>query len=139
MKILFALLILAGASPAFTDTLTAARLVRPQSIIAVDDLARVDVAVPGALDGDAMIVGLEARVTLFPGRAIRPGDVGAAALIERNQPVVLVFRRGRLVITAEGRALSRGAAGERVRAMNLNSRSTISGIVSQNGSVLVSH
>jgi flagella basal body P-ring formation protein FlgA len=51
--------------------------------------------------------------------------------------VTLVFRRGPLRITAEGRALSAAAAGEPVRALNLSSRSTVSGTAMEDGSVVV--
>lgn len=131
---LFLTLIPAYAS---AETLTATRMIRPATVIAASDLTVTDVAVPGALGADTDIVGLEARVMLYPGRPIRAGDVGPAALVERNEPVQLIYRQGRLTILAEGRALSRGAAGETVRVMNLASRITVSGQVEMNGSVLV--
>jgi len=58
--------------------------------------------------------------------------------VDRNQIVPLVFKQGGLSITAEGRSLSRAAAGEIVRVMNLSSRTTVSGIVLANGSIQVS-
>ena len=124
-------------APGHADTLTATRLVRPQSIIAPADLGIIPQDVPGALRGDEDIVGLEARITLYPGRPILPDHVGPAALIERNQPVVVFFRNGGLTIAADGRALSRGAEGDVVRVMNLSSRHTVSGRVQPDGSVIV--
>ncbi|MEM9971263.1 MAG: flagella basal body P-ring formation protein FlgA, partial [Pseudomonadota bacterium] len=43
-----------------------------------------------------------------------------------------------LTIRTEGRVLDRGAVGDRVRVMNLTSRSTVSGIVAAGGTVVVS-
>ncbi len=124
--------------PAQSGTLAAARVVRPNTIISAEDIAIADKNVPGALPADAEIVGLEAKITLYPGRAILPQHVGAPALIERNQPVTVVYRQGALMISTDARALSRGAAGDIVRAMNLSSRTTVSGQVQPDGSILVS-
>lgn len=125
------------APMATADTLTTVRLVRPATVIAAEDIGRLTHAVPGALTAEEDAVGLEARVTLYPGRPIRPGDVGPAALVERNQPVLLVFARGGLTISTEGRALGRGAAGDAVRVMNMGSRTTVAGVVQTDGSVRV--
>lgn len=125
------------ALPAAADSLTATRLIRPASILQEEDILRTVESIPGAISGEVDVIGLEARVTLYPGRAIRPGDIGPPALIERNDLVTLVFRSGRLSIVTDGRALSRGASGDIVRAMNLSSRSTITGVVSPEGHVLV--
>lgn len=123
---------------ASADTMTAARLVRANTVIGPDDITLKEVSVPGALDGSAEIVGLEARRTLYPGHPIRPQDVGPAALVERNQHVVLVYRRGDLTILADARSLSRGAVGDVVKAMNLSSRATVVGRVEPDGTVAVS-
>lgn len=132
-----ALCLALAAGSGLAESLTAARLVRPQTIIAPGDLGLMTRDVPGALPGDADIVGLEARITLYPGRPILPEHVGAPALIERNQPVVVFFKNGTLTIATDGRALSRGAEGDVVRVMNLASRHTVSGKVQPDGSVVV--
>lgn len=123
---------------ALADTLTAARLVRANTVIVAADIAMSDVLIPGALGNDAQVVGLETRVTLYPGHPIRPEDVGPPALVERNQSVILVYRRGGLTILAEARSLSRGAVGEVVKAINLSSRTTVVGLVQPDGTVSVS-
>jgi len=132
------LLLLALAQPVQSGTLAAARVVRPNTIISAEDIAVAETSVPGALPQDAMIIGLEAKITLYPGRAILPQHVGEPALVERNQPVQVIYRRGLLTIATDARALSRGAAGDVVRVMNLSSRTTVSGEVQPDGSVLIS-
>jgi flagella basal body P-ring formation protein FlgA len=94
--------------------------------------------VPGAVADPAEIVGLEARVALYPGRPIRPGDVGLPAVVERNQVVPLIFQRGTLLITAEGRALDRAGPGDVIRVMNVASRTTVSARVGADGAAYVS-
>ena len=130
-------LMIALATPLLAETLTAARIVRPHAIIAPADVGVSAASVPGALTPDFDVVGLEARITLYPGRPILPDHVGPAALVERNQPVTVIFRSGGLTISADGRALSRGAEGDVVRVMNMASRSTVSGKVQPDGSIVV--
>ncbi len=132
-----ALAILMIATAAAADTLMATRVVRPNTILSPADVAISTASVPGALRGDFAVAGLEAKITLYPGRPIMPAHVGPAAVVERNQTVKLVFRQGSLTILAEARALSRGAVGETVRVMNLASRNTVFGRVQQDGSVEV--
>ena len=109
--------------------LSPARVIRAGERIGPGDLTSRKGAVPGALRDAAAVAGLEARITLFPGRPIAPGDLAPPAMVERNQIVTLRFRRGGLVIEAEGRALDRGAEGVRVRVMNLLSRVSVTGRV----------
>ena len=134
---LIALLWLACTVPVFADTLVAARMVRPNSVIMPGDIDTSQAKVPGALTSNVDVVGLAARITLYPGRPIMPAHVGPAALIERNQPVKLVFQQGGLRIETEARALARGAVGDVVRVMNLSSRTTVSGRVQEDGSIAV--
>lgn len=135
---LVSLLCLFSATASFAETLTSVRAIRPMTIISAEDLASLATDVPGAIDSKVDIIGLEARITLYPGRPIRPGDVGPPALVKRNEFVPLIYQKGGLVIMAEGRALGRAAAGEWVRVMNVSSRTTVSGRVASNGSVHVS-
>lgn len=119
------------------DTLVATRTIRAHALIGPEDIALRPVDTPGALTDPAEAVGLEARAILYPGRPVRRGDVGAPALVERNEIVTIVFARGALSIRAEGRALGRGGAGDHVRVMNLASRNTITGVVEPDGRVSV--
>ncbi|MFX0542057.1 flagellar basal body P-ring formation chaperone FlgA [Roseovarius sp. S4756] len=127
------------AAPAAADTVLAARTIRAQSLISPQDLVVKNVDVIGAISDPALIAGQEARVALYAGRPIRPGDVGPPALVERNQIISLIYDQSGLSITAEGRSLSRAGPGEMVRVMNMSSRVTVSGQVLPDGRVLVSH
>jgi flagellar basal body P-ring formation protein FlgA len=135
MRFLLALLLMAG--PVAAESLVATRTIRAQTVIGPEDLALVDAALPGAMDDPTLAVGLEARVAIYAGRPVRLQDLGAPALIERNQVVRLVYLSGGLAISAEGRALDRGAEGEMVRAMNLGSRTTVQGRVGPDGTIYV--
>lgn len=130
MRALVALFLLAG--PAAAEALVPTRTIRALSIIAPEDLARSDTASAGLTD-PAEVVGQEARVTLYAGRPIRPGDIGPPAVVERNGLVELVYATGGLSIRAEGRALARGGAGDRIRVMNLASRSIVTARLAEDG------
>ena len=136
-QVLALALVLALAAPATAETLVAARTLRPATLIGPADVVVIAEAHPGALTSAADAVGLEARVALYAGRPIRPGDVGPAAVVERNGIVTLVYHRGGLTIVTEGRALGRGAPGDAIRVMNLTSRSTVTGRVADDGTVRV--
>ena len=91
----------------------------------------------GAVAEVAAVVGQEARTTLYPGRPILSNQIGAPALVERNQLVRMHFSEGALSITTEGRTLDRAGVGELVRVMNLASRQIVTGSVLADGSIEV--
>ncbi len=130
-------LLLFLAWPAAAETVVAARTIRAQAIITPADVTVIDKSIPGTLSLAAEAVGLEARVMLYSGRPIRPGDIGPPAIIERNQIVTLIYRSGPLTIAAEARAMARAGVGDAVRVMNLASRTTVTGIVRADGTVSV--
>ena len=137
---MFRLVILLGLAlptQSWAETLVTVRTIRSQAILTPGDLTVIAKTIPGTLDNLEQAVGLETRVVLYAGRPIRPGDVGPPALIDRNQIVTLLYRRGSLLIAAEARAMGRGGVGDSLRVMNLTSRSTVTGIVQADGTVTV--
>lgn len=123
--------------PAQADSLVATRVIRAQTVITAEDVALVAADLPGALADPAAAIGQEARVAIYPGRGIRAGDLGRAAVVERNQIVSLAYRAGALTIFAEGRALDRGGPGDIIEVLNLASRSKVTGQIADDGSVSV--
>lgn len=125
------------ALPARADRVEPVRVIRPQEIIATEDvILRTGPQTVGMALNE--VIGREARVALYPGRPIRAGDIGTPAVVERNQLVPLVYMRGGLRIETEGRALSRAGPGDYVRVMNLSSRATVVGRVTASGRIEVS-
>ncbi|MBB97802.1 MAG: flagella basal body P-ring formation protein FlgA [Rhodobacteraceae bacterium] len=123
--------------PAWADVLIPLRTIRAEEIVTRGDFRIEPIEVPGAWPVDADVDGLETRVALYAGRAVRQGDLGPPALVQRNDIVTLVYARDGLQISAEGRALGRGGVGDSIRVMNLSSRTTISGWVRENGTIEV--
>lgn len=136
MRRLVLILALAGG-PAVADSLVATRLIPAKARIAAGDVTLVAADLPGAVTDPAAAVGLETRVAIYPGRPVLSAQLGAAALVERNQTVALVYQRGALAILTEGRALDRGAEGDVIACLNLSSHARVSGRILPDGSVLV--
>lgn len=130
-------LVLALATPVSAESLIATRTIRAKALVQPEDVALVSAEVPGALDDPAAAVGLEAKVAIYAGKPLRPGDLGPPTLVERNQLVTLVYLSDKLAISTEGRALARGSEGDEVRVMNLGSRNTVTGRIGPDGSVYV--
>lgn len=127
-----------AAQTALADTVVANHTIRPQTILSAEHLAVKHGDASGGVSDPSLLIGLETKVALYAGRPVRITDVGPPAIIERNQIVSLVFRQRGLEITAEGRSMDRAGPGETVRVMNLTSRTTVFGRVSEDGRVWVS-
>ena len=132
-RILFLIL----PTAAMADSVVATRTIKAQSVVQMDDVTLAERAIPNALDNVASAVGQEARISIYAGRPILAADLGPPAVVDRNQIVSLVYQSGALAILTEGRALARGGVGDMIRVMNLASRSTVSGRIAADGTVLV--
>lgn len=135
--ILVAVFALAIPSVMAAQTVVATHTIRAKSTLSQNDIELIAAVSPGSLTDLQAALGMEARTILYQGRPIRPEDIRPPALVERNQNVVLVYQAGSLSILAEGRALDRGAPGDRVRVLNTSSRNAVIGIVQNSGEVRV--
>lgn len=131
------LIFLVMPSITMADSVVATRTIQAQSMVNTDDVTLVSAVIPNALSRVDAAIGLEARVTIYAGHPVLAIDLGAPAIIDRNQIVSLAYQSGTIAILTEGRALARGRAGDVIRVMNLASRSTVSGKISADGTVLV--
>jgi flagella basal body P-ring formation protein FlgA len=83
-------------------------------------------------------VGLQARRQLRAGQALRVADLAKPDLVQRDQSVTLTYETAGLYLTMRGKALENGTEGDVVNVMNLQSKRTISGIVTGRGQVSIS-
>jgi flagella basal body P-ring formation protein FlgA len=133
--LLFVAALSAGA--VFAQSVTPVRAIRSQTVLAAEDLALGEEAVPGGIGSIDEAVGLEAKVALYPGRPVLASQLRAPTLVERNAVVRMSYASGPLRIVTDGRALDRAGAGELVRVMNLTSKQTVTGVVAADGSIEV--
>ncbi|KFE34747.1 flagellar basal body P-ring formation chaperone FlgA [Thioclava atlantica] len=137
MRWLFALALIAAPGLAPADILVAKRTLRAQTVIAPGDVALAEGEGPGIATHLEEAIGFETRAVIYAGRPIRRDALGAPALVERNQSIALVYRRGGLEIRTEGRALQRAGAGEVIRVMNSASRAIVSARLAADGTAQV--
>ena len=113
--------------PALAQELVASRTLRAGTILQTGDFR------PPEEDATAQLaerlIGLEVRRSIYAGHRIAAGDLGPPTLVRRNDLVTMSYRAGGLSIRADGRALSSGGVGERIRVMNLESRLTVGAVI----------
>lgn len=125
------------AAPVHADSLVATRPIAAQTVISADDFTAVPADIPAALTDAQTAIGQQARVMIAAGQPLRAANLGPPILIERNQIVTLRYSRGPLVVEVAGRALGNGAAGQRVRVLNLSSKSTVTGQIAPDQTIYV--
>ncbi len=125
------------ATTALADLVVPTRTIRPGQIIEAGDVQIVDGSNGGSFDRLNDVIGQEARLALYPSRPIPFESIGAPAVITRNQIVPLLYAGRGIFITTEARALQRGGIGDRIRLMNLSSRTVVYGFVRSDGSIIV--
>lgn len=81
------------------------------------------------------LIGFEARRAMRPGVPIATNDVQSPTLVRRNDRVVIQLRTGRLSISADGRAMENGAAGDTISVINSHSKRVIDAVVTGRGQV----
>lgn len=133
--------LMAAALPvefALAQAVVPIRAIRGAQVIGPEDVAIAeDKDAPGAYHDASAVVGQEAKVSLYPGRPILKGQIGAPAIVERNQLVKMIYAEGPLNIATDGRTLDRGGPGDQIRVMNLSSRQVVTGSVAPNGTIRV--
>ena len=82
-------------------------------------------------------VGLELIRSVRSGAVMTPRLVRTPLQVERNDTVILIFRRGALTMETTGRSLGEGAEGDRVSVLNTTSRKRVTGRIIGQGLVEV--
>jgi flagella basal body P-ring formation protein FlgA len=83
-------------------------------------------------------VGMQARRQLRAGQAVKVADLAKPDLVQRDQNVTLIYESPGLYLTVRGKAIEGGTEGDVVNVMNLQSKRTVSGVVTGRGQVSIS-
>jgi flagellar basal body P-ring formation protein FlgA len=83
-------------------------------------------------------LGMQARRQLRAGQALKTADLAKPDLVQRDQSVTLIYETAGLYLTMRGKALENGTEGDVVNVMNLQSKRTVSGVVTGRGQVSIS-
>jgi len=114
--------------------------IKKGSVITIEDLEVIDA------DGKSNflffsqledVVGRKAKRTIYRNQKIKPQHVSEIWLIEKDQPVVLQNKIGRINVETDGIALESGQKNDRIRVRNAKSGQIVSGIVISKKNVLV--
>lgn len=121
------------------ETPVLVRVVEKGELLSVSDFTveeKGEAQARGAI-APADAAGKEAGRRLQAGAVVRSGDIIEPQLVRRGEPVSITVRNGGLSITAPGRALSNGAAGQLVRVVSTATNRTLDGVVEASGQVRV--
>ncbi len=74
-------------------------------------------------------IGLSPRRPLAAGEVLRSADLMKPDLVQRNEPVLLLYEAPGIAVTVRGKALESGAEGDLVNVSNTQSKRTVQGVV----------
>ena len=83
------------------------------------------------------LLGMELKRPLPAGSLLRYGQIGLPEIVTRGQVVTLIAGGPGVEVRMQGKALSSGAAGDRLRIANISSGRQVEGVVLNDGSVQI--
>lgn len=132
---------LSGNAYEVTEVPVLSRIMQRGEVIRDSDIEMIAMredAVPrNAVLDKRRIVGQTPRRMISAGVPLGLGDLQPPVVVTRGSLVTLLLRTDRMLITAQGKALEDGAAGETIRVRNTRSQATIEGTVTGAGEVTV--
>jgi len=117
------------------------RNVERNEVLKASDVAverRPKAEIGGDVAGRSRAVGMQARKQLRAGVALKTADLAKPDLVTRDQNVTLTYESTGLYLTIRGKALEGGTEGDVVNVLNLQSKRTVSGVVTGRGQVSIS-
>lgn len=121
--------------PALHDTRRAGDVISADDIEMID-MRRADVTATMITDA-ASLVGRSPRRPLAALRPLSAGDVRAPIVVKKGDLVTMTLKNAAINLTAQGKALESGAAGDPVRVMNNASKQVVDAVVTGAQSVTV--
>jgi flagella basal body P-ring formation protein FlgA len=82
-------------------------------------------------------VGMQLRRAMRAGTPLRAADIVKPDFVVRDQAVTVIFQAPGLYLTTRGKAIESGAEGDSVSVLNLQSKRTLTGIVTGRGQVTI--
>jgi flagella basal body P-ring formation protein FlgA len=130
-----------GSAVETVETAVLTRGVERNEILKASDVVverRPKAEVGGDVAGRDRAVGMQARKQIRAGQPLKLADLGKPDLVQRDQSVTLIYEAVGLYLTIRGKALEGGTEGDVVSVLNLQSKRTISGVVTGRGQVTIS-
>lgn len=82
-------------------------------------------------------VGMQLRRAMRAGTPLRAADIVKPDFVVRDQAVTVIFQAPGLYLTTRGKAIESGAEGDTVSVLNLQSKRTLTGVVTGRGQVTI--
>ncbi|WP_186467386.1 flagellar basal body P-ring formation chaperone FlgA [Bradyrhizobium stylosanthis] len=82
-------------------------------------------------------VGMQLRRPMRAGTPIRVADIVKPDFVQRDQAVTIIYQVPGLYLTTRGKAVESGAEGDTVSVLNLQSKRTLTGVVTGRGQITV--
>jgi len=82
-------------------------------------------------------VGMQLRRPMRAGTPIRVADIVKPDFVQRDQNVTIIYQVPGLYLTTRGKAIESGAEGDTVSVLNLQSKRTLTGVVTGRGQITV--
>ena len=82
-------------------------------------------------------LGMQMRRPMHAGQSLRGADLVKPDLVQREQSVTLIYATPGLYLTTRGKALDNGTEGDVISVLNLQSKRTVTGIVTGRGQVTI--
>lgn len=128
-----------GRAYAMSEVPVLTRDIKPGEPIAARDVTILEMPTDklgqNLLTATSDLVGMAPRRMIRAGQPVRLGDVEPPLLVKKDSLVTMTMRAPGMTLTAEGKALQDGAAGEAIRVMNTNSKRVVVATVRDEGQV----
>ena len=82
-------------------------------------------------------IGMQLRRPMRAGTPIRVADIARPEFVQRDQSVTIIYQVPGLYLTTRGKAIESGAEGDTVSVLNLQSKRTLTGVVTGRGQITV--
>ncbi|WP_298244539.1 flagellar basal body P-ring formation chaperone FlgA [uncultured Bradyrhizobium sp.] len=82
-------------------------------------------------------IGMQLRRAMRAGTPLRAADIVKPDFVVRDQAVTVIFQAPGLYLTTRGKAIESGAEGDTVSVLNLQSKRTLTGVVTGRGQVTI--
>ena len=125
----------------FKNVLVASRQLQKGTVLTGSDieLKKIDLAKLhyGFFEELKYGAGKKLKRRILAGAVLTPAMLKDPQLIRRGQQITIMAQSGLMVVRMQGKALASGAAGERIKVMNVKSRKKLEGVITSSGEVKV--
>ena len=127
-----------GTAREMTDVATLTRSLRQGetikgSDVTIDRRPKNEAGLDGMSPEQA--IGMATRVAMRAGQAVRGNDLMKPLVVQRNEPVSILYEIPGIVLTVRGKAVEAGAVGDMINVLNVQSNRTVQATVTGPGRV----